>query len=462
MGDIGHLEDRSHGRSRCSRGKTRGVWVRFLRTVGMHALALADQAVVSGASFLATIVVSRGASPIQLGFYSIGISWLVSALGTQDSLVSLPYTIQRHHPLGTPSEAAGSSLAQSGLLSALAVVILVMAALGLSAHDAEPALVAMTWVLAVVAPFLLLREFGRAFAFAHLQMAQALILDIAVAAIQFAGLGWLAWIGWMSAATACTALGGACALTGAVWLYLARADFAIRRNQVRPAMERSWDLGKWLFAGQIAVSVQVYVTYWLLALGNGPTATGVYAACMSIVSFANPLISGFVNSSRPRAAMAFKEGGGPRLWRQAIQDSVLLGAVMTLFCTVVLFAGKDVMQLLYHGKEYEGQGQTITVLALAALVSAVGLPASIALASMERPRPFVWAGSVGVVVTVVLVWYLMGEWGLVGAAYGFLAGNVAGSVGRWVAFLVLVRRFGQKSRHHNVDPQIDIEAPTPG
>ena len=50
---------------------------------------------------------------------------------------------------------------------------------------------------------------------------------------------------------------------------------------------------------------------------------------------------------------------------------------MTLFCPVVLFAGEDVMRLLYHGKEYEGQGQTVTVLALALLVSAVGLPASI-------------------------------------------------------------------------------------
>jgi len=55
---------------------------------------------------------------------------------------------------------------------------------------------------------------------------------------------------------------------------------------------------------------------------------------------------------------------------------------------------------------------------------------------MEHHRPIVWAGSVGLVVTVVLVWYLMGEWGLVGSAYGFLAGNVAGAVGRWVAFLV--------------------------
>ena len=420
-----------------TRAGKREAWTKLLRTVsGTHALALADQAVISGANFLATIVVSRWASPSQLGFYSIGFSWLVFVLGTQDSLVSLPYTIQRHHPLGTPSEAAGSSLAHSGLLSALAMVILVMAALGLSAHDAEPALVATTWVLAVVAPFVLLRELGRAFAFAHLQMAQALILDIAVAAIQFAALGWLVWSERMSAATAYTALGGACALTGAVWLYLARADFAIRRNQVRPAMERSWDLGKWLFAGQITLSVQAYVTYWLLALGNGPTATGVYAACMSIVSFANPLISGFGNSLRPRAVLAFKEGGSPRLRRQAIRDSLLLGTVMTLFCTVVLFAGKDVMQLLYHGKEYEGQGHTITVLALALLASAVGVPASNALVSMEHPRPIVWASSIGLVVTVVLVWHLMGEWGLVGAAYGFLAGNVAGAVGRWVAFLV--------------------------
>src|SRR3989442_1080849 len=91
-------------------------------------------------------------------------------------------------------------------------------------------LVSGTHVLALagVMPFALLRDFGRRFAFAHFYIARVLILDVAVAAIQLAALGWLGWTGRMSAVTAFAALGGACGLTAVVWLCLARAKFVIR------------------------------------------------------------------------------------------------------------------------------------------------------------------------------------------------------------------------------------------
>jgi O-antigen/teichoic acid export membrane protein len=412
------------------------------KTWQTHILALADQAVVSAASFLTTVVIARWTIPNELGLYSIGVSLLVSLLSIQESLISLPYTIQQHRAPGTSAEHAGSSLTHSALLSALGIVVLVVTALILSASGAEPQLRAMTWTLAGVLPFALLREFARKFSLAHLYTGQALILDSAVAAIQLAGLSWLGWTGRMSSATACAALGVACASTAIVWLCFSRGRFAIRWDQVLTTTRQSWGLGKWLFAGQITGTVQRYMPYWLLALVVGTTATGVFAACMSVVMFANPLITGINNIMTPRAVLALKEGGGALLRRQIIRDALLLGAATTLFSMVALFVADDVMRLLYPGKEYEGQGRAVAVLAVALLASAVGTPASIALASMERARAFVWASSVGAAVTGVLVWLLMVEWGLLGAAYGFLAGNVAGSVGRWVAFLTIVPQFG--------------------
>jgi O-antigen/teichoic acid export membrane protein len=106
---------------------------------------------------------------------------------------------------------------------------------------------------------------------------------------------------------------------------------------------------------------------------------------------------------------------------------------------VVLFAGEDVMRFLYHGKEYEGRAHIVATLAFATLVLAIGMPAISALAAMERPRAIVGVGAVASIVTVVFAWWLTREWGLAGAAYGWLAGNVAGSAGVWVAFLALVR-----------------------
>ena len=84
----------------------------------------------------------------------------------QFTLISLPYTVQRRSPIGTAAEHAGNALMQCGLLSILTTAILAVAAFGLGAHDARPEVV-LTLILAGVAPFVLLREFGRAFAFSH-------------------------------------------------------------------------------------------------------------------------------------------------------------------------------------------------------------------------------------------------------------------------------------------------------
>lgn len=407
---------------------------------GTHAVALADQAVVSSASFLTTIIVGRWTHPNELGLYAIGASLMVLALNFQESLVSLPYTIQRHRALGIPTEYAGGSLAQSGAFSTFSFVLLAAAALGLSARRAESELIAMVWVLAGATPFALLREFARKFAFAHLRVAQALIVDVAVATIQLSILSWLGWTGRMSPATACAALGGACALTGVAWLFLARGNFAIRAGDLPAMIKQSWRLGKWLFAGQITVTVQSYASYWLLAAVLDTAATGVYAACMTVAMFANPLIIGLGNVLMPRAVLAFKEGGRVKLRRQALRDLILLGALMALFYGAVLLAGDDIMRLLYRGEQYEGQGRIVSVLAAASLAFAMGIPASIALTSMERPRAIVLAGLAGAVVTVVVGWWLMVEWGLLGAACGFLSGNVIGTIGRWAVFLSRVRQ----------------------
>src|SRR6266849_8130980 len=221
------------------RAEKKWAWRGLLPLIsGIHVLALIDQAVVSAASFLTTVIIGRYTDPSQLGAYAIGISVLASSFTIQGSLITLPYSIQLHRPLGTPAEHAGSSLAHSGLLSALLTIVLTVTALGLLAGGAEPELTAMTWALAGVMPFALLREFCRRFAFTHLQMARALMLDVAVAAIQLAVLGWLGWTGRLSAVTACGAIGVSCGLAAVGWWYLARGEFAIRVGQVRATMKQ--------------------------------------------------------------------------------------------------------------------------------------------------------------------------------------------------------------------------------
>ena len=411
-----------------------------------HVLSLVDQVVVSGTAFLTTLLVARWSGPSQLGVYAVGISLLGFLLTCQDSLIIEPYLIQRHYPQGTTAERAGASLTLSILFSTGSLLALTIVAFGFQQRDAGSEMFVMTWAIAGVVPFALTRDFARRFSFAQLRFGGALLLDAAVALMQLSTLGWLGASGRMSALSAWGALGGACAFAAAGWLYSTRGQFAIRVRHVRTGLTETWALGKWLLAGQVTVQVQGNITYWLLIAGVGAAVTGMFAACMSIVAFANPLLQGLGNTLLPKMVLAWNNGGGPALRREAIRNTVLIAALVASFSLAVLFVGEHVMQLLYHGTVFEGHGHTLTVLALAMSAGAVGVPASFALATMERPIAIVTATTLGATLTIGLVWLFMTKWGLLGAAYGLLGGSVGGTVGRWAAFFFLVPQTFESAR----------------
>src|SRR5207245_10919035 len=123
-------------------------------------LALIELGVVSGTSFLTTILIGRWCGASELGVYALGFSLLVSWGCVHQSLIALPYTIYRHRGLwGTQEEYAGSALVHNGLLSALALVALAVGALFLSLGGPMAGAAAVAWTLPGALPFALLRVF---------------------------------------------------------------------------------------------------------------------------------------------------------------------------------------------------------------------------------------------------------------------------------------------------------------
>ncbi len=411
-----------------------------------HVLSLADQAMVSSTGFLTTVFIARWSDLSQLGIYALGLSLLMSFLGFQDCLILQPYLIQKYRPEGTPAERAGASLLISVFFSAASMLLLALGALGFFLWEGGSELVIVTLAIATIVPFAMARDFARRFAFAHLEMGRALLLDGAAAIIQLSILGSLGASGRMSALGACVALGGACAIPTAIWLCYARAEFTIGVPQVRAALKQTWALGKWLLAVRITVQVQGYATYWISMIVGGAAITGGYAACMSIVGIANPLLTGLANVLMPRSVVAWKDLGGPGLWHEAIRHTVLITGLVVPFTFGMPLAGETVMHVLYHGKEFDQLSHILTVLAAAMSAGALGFPAANGLAVMERPRAIVTIGIFAAVLSAALIWILTAQWGLLGAAYGLLAGTVAGAGGRWFAFFAHVPKVCDTTR----------------
>lgn len=402
------------------------LWDRLFGVVARtSAWALLDQAVVSGTRFLTTVMVGRLCGQGELGLYSLGFGLVVLAASTQESLITLPYTIYGNRLGGIDRRRyAGAVLVHLAVLMLLATAGLAAAALVLGMGMGPGGLAPIVWILAATIPFALLWEFARRLAFAHLNVTAALALDAAVAVVQICGLLALSAGGKLSAVTAYCAMGVACAAVGLSWLWLARGKFIVQRRRVAGQFARNWSLGKWVFAGQLTVAVHAYTVHWMLAILLDTKATGEYVACWSVILLSNPIMLGISNVIAPNVAKAFAAGGKSELRRIVRKAAWTLTLVMGAFCAVAIVWGSRIVALLY-GAGYAADRRTIAVLALTVLLQAMAMAAGNGLLAMERSRVNFCARLLGLGVTLAVTGCLVGPFGVLGGAYGLLAGSIA-------------------------------------
>lgn len=409
----------------------------------------AGQGIVSATNFAILIILAHWARVEDVGFYALGYSILALAMVAQDSLVTRPYAIQMFKPPGGPEAHAYGTLVVAALMAVATGLVLAGASVIMRMSGAEPALTGVVLMLAAAAPLALTREFARRFSFANLQMHQALVLDVAASALIVALLLALALTGRLDAPMAFAAIGGAGSLCALVWFMARRSFFRAMPGAVMQTARQSWAFGKWLLASQITLQVQGYAAHWITALVAGVAATGVYSACLSIVSLSNPFLFGLFNLLTPKFVRILRDEGPRGLRREAFRDALVIGAIMGAFTLVLYLGGGFLLADLFPGKDFAGGTDVLSILALSSAVSALGAPATIALSASERGRAIAALSFGACVFGSAVVWLLLPRWGLPGAAFGMLATECLGTLARWALFL---------SGHHSSSPR---PAPAP-
>lgn len=413
-------------------------WMRALR--GVVSLSLCDQAVVSGASFLTTVLIGRVCGPEELGRYSLGLSLALFVVTIQQSLVTAPYTVYCRRTVPEAQRRyAGSVLLHSLVLGVMTLLALAAWSAAASLGVVQTPLGGAAWVLCVTIPFLLLRDFARGFCYAHLRVRSALLVDAGVAGCQLAVLSVLVLTGRLTSLTAFAAAGIGAMVGAAGWLSLCRRQFAPRWRAAAADLRKSWSFGKWVFAGQSLSSLNSDVfLVWLLAVLVGPQATGIFAACLTVVFFSNPFVLAVAQILTPRLAESFAAGGVEGLGRAARRADLLIAGVMGLFCVGVAFLGGSVLQLMY-GAAYGHHHDTVVAAALAVFAATIGMGAGKGLWVLDRPDLDFAARSVGLTVTAVAASALVLPFGVTGVAWGWCIGNAAETAARHAVFSRLIR-----------------------
>jgi O-antigen/teichoic acid export membrane protein len=96
------------------------------------------------------------------------------------------------------------------------------------------------------------------------------------------------------------------------------------------------------------------------------------------------------------------------------------------------------MRLLYANGTYDAYADISRILAFAALVGSLGIAPSLALTATGNARMAASIMVASTTVNLMFVVALLPGWGLRGAAYGLLAGEIVSAIGRWAVFLKCV------------------------
>ena len=432
---------------------------------GLHgrraALALVDQLIVGVANFLTILLLGRLAGPNDLGVFALVMTVYYLLLSVQESLITTPYTIFGVRLKGVLRlQYSGAVLCQSAASASCIGVILALVALSLFLSGQDAQLVSVVGVFALVAPLWLLREFGRRYLFAHLQVQKVVAMSVVAGVAQLIVLFVLVYIGRLSASTALLAIGVGSGTAGFGWLWLSRGSFQFNRRRWSYFVHKNWSIGRWLLACQATAVLSANTMPWLILIWLGPTATGLFAACEALIRFANPIIVSLNNVLTPRLALGSNDGGKAELNRIVCKATALLTLFLFAFCIVLALAGEWLLNQSF-GKTYAGYWATLVVLGINQLVAKVALAPSRALLLLQRVNINAFAEGASFAVSLLLLPLLLPQYATLGAALALLTGSLVYSVVIIWSYLAVMNE-GERTPRFSIRRTTSPTAPVGG
>lgn len=404
------------------------------------AIAVADQALVSGVNFLtAQLLFAYGSKEVG-GAYALAWVLVLFARSTVINLVATPYTVRRGRGEARFAAYSASSFLQQLTISLSAAgVLFLLGGFFLWRTPDAPLGQSLGYTFlaaAVVTPLLMAREYARQISFAHHAPLAALTLDFVAGAAQLAFLYGLLEIA-VGAPIAYLASGAGALLGVAAWWAFGIQKVRFSRTELRGDWSENWQFGRWALVSQVTGNLAPLP--WIVYVMWGAGETGSFDGANRIVGLSNILVLGYCNFLSAAAATAFAREGSSAL-KQVIFRAVMIFSIgLGGLCVCALIWGGDLLTLVMRGK-IDNVGGIVAILAFATLLDGLSQVALNGLRAMNRPADAVVADLVEVAVTLVSGITLVALFSAPGAAWAMVFGRLAGLLLRWRAYFWRIDR----------------------
>lgn len=402
-------------------------------------LTFADQAVVSGASFLTTILIARFLGVETFGRFTLAWLGIFFVQNLQIALIAAPMmTIGPKYPKEERRTYAGAVVAQQALFAVVSTLLVVggvlLSTVLVADWGLQPLLVPLSLLVLTgqMADFLRRYHFtfGRpelSFAIDCLRYGSQSIGLIVLLAFGETGAGLSSVLYLMAGAALAGALVGIATFGPVLWDRALTLQVALRH----------WLFSRWLITSAVAAWGREYMIYGAVGATLGLAEVGILRAAERIVLVVNIPLQGFSNIEPMRSGAVFAADGFGALVDFVSRFIIpFMGAVWLLLAAIAV-SGDWLMTTLF-GADYQGHGNIVAAFAMVMMVYLLKVVFSAFLRAMETTAYEFHAAVASLALVVAAAYPLVSAFGLAGALLCHLLFECAG---------LLAVAIGLKSRY---------------
>jgi O-antigen/teichoic acid export membrane protein len=378
--------------------------------------AVADQAVVSGVSFLTTVLIARFLGIEEFGRFALAWLGIFFSQNLQIALVIQPMmTIANKQRADELSDYVGSVILQQILLGILTVIIVYAGVAVADLARPEWGLGELAIPLAGLVLCGQCAEFVRRYYFTFDRARMSFLVDAVRYGTQAISL-MVMFIYFSSNASVATVLYAmsVSSLLGLVVGVPLMGGVSFNMISVKETAKRHWKFSRWLIPSAVAMWCRENFIHTAIAASLGLSELGALRAAQQLVRMVNVLIQAFENIVPMRAGAAFSGDGFAGLV-DFIDVFVLryLAAIACVLAVIMVFGG-DFLILVY-GVEFGGYGQLVTAYAAVMLLFLMRNTLATILRAMERTVFEFYASVSGAILITFLSLPLVKTFGMPGA-----------------------------------------------
>ena len=393
--------------------------------------ALADQVVVSGSNFLSNIFLARFLGIEEFGRYVLAWTIVLFIQGLQYSAISLTMlSIGPKHDGEAARSYFGSIFMHQAIFGVASAALTLVGGYVAAAIFPELRLGTMVLPLAVAVLCSQTQDFLRRYFYSVARLKISFGIDL----IRYIGqnIAILMLFIWLPAntVTALWVLAAAAAVGSLAALpYLPSLQYSF--ITILAAGLRGWHFSKWLVAGTLLFSVFTSLFSFAAGILLGTAAVGAMRAAFTLVNIANVVIEAGVNVISAGASRKFMTGGRRELIAYLKQVTIYGTLAITALLAVVLVAPKFWLHLFF-GREFESYWDLVPWYAAMEVLIFLGLVVGTWYRTLESTRFIFYANAFSVVLSLVVAYPLITNFGVTGAVAGLVIGQFA-----QVAFMLM-------------------------